>query len=205
VTVTAAIAVQWCDGGPVLPVATMQAPPPGVTVIGLRGQTERESARLAIRAVLADVLAVQCGVAPDRVLLHSPSGDAPWATVQLDAGPRRVALAISHDGDLSVAAFSFADAVGIDVSQVVPMPDWEAVARDYLGPAAVQTLAALPSDARDAAFARAWSEHEARLKSLGLQLEEWRAERAPLLAACACLPLALPAGYAGCLALAATG
>jgi 4'-phosphopantetheinyl transferase len=69
----------------------------------------------------------------------------------------------------------------------------------------VGTLAALPADARDAAFAQAWSEHEARLKSLGLQLEEWRAELAPLLAACTCLPLALPAGYAGYLALAAVG
>jgi len=205
VTVTAALSVRWCDGGPVQPAATTQAPPPGVTVIGLRGQTERESARLAIRAALADALAAHCGVTPDRVLLHSPSGGAPSATVELDAGPRRVALAISHDGDLSVAAFSFAGAVGIDVSQVVPVPDWEAVARDYLGPAAVQALTTLPADARDAAFARAWSEHEARLKSLGLQLEEWRAERAPLLAACACLPLTLPAGYAGCLALAAAG
>jgi 4'-phosphopantetheinyl transferase len=205
VTVTAALAVQWCDGGPVLPVATMQAPPPGVTVIGLRGQTERESARLAIRAALTGALAAQCGVAPDRVLLHAPSGSAPSASVELDGGPRPVALAISHDGDLSVAAFCFAGAVGIDVSLVVPVPDWEAVARDYLGPAAVGTLAALPADARDAAFAQAWSEHEARLKSLGLQLEEWRAELAPLLAACTCLPLALPAGYAGYLALAAVG
>jgi 4'-phosphopantetheinyl transferase len=205
VTVTAAIAVQWCDGGPVLPAATTQAPPPGVTVIGLHGQTERESARLAIRAALTGALAAQCGVAPDRVLLHPPSGSAPSASVELDGGPRPVALAISHDGDLSVAAFCFAGAVGIDVSLVVPVPDWEAVARDYLGPAAVGTLAALPADARDAAFAQAWSEHEARLKSLGLQLEEWRAELAPLLAACTCLPLALPAGYAGYLALAAVG
>jgi 4'-phosphopantetheinyl transferase len=201
---TAALAVRWRDGGPVLPAATTPAPPPGVTVIGLRGQAGRESARLAIRAALTDALAAQCGVAPDRVRLHSPSGSAPWASVELDAGPRRVALAISHDGDLSVAAFCFAGAVGIDVSQVVPVPDWEAVARDYLGPSAVQTLAALPAGVRDAVFAQAWSEHEARLKSLGLQLEEWRPERAPLLAACACLPLALPAGYAGCLALASS-
>jgi 4'-phosphopantetheinyl transferase len=202
----AALAVQWWDGAVASRVAASGAmPPPGVTVIGLRGQAERETARPAIRAALTDALAAQYGVTPDRVLLHSPSGDAPWATVELDTGPRRVALAISHDGELSVAAFSFADAVGIDVSQVVPVPDWEAVARDYLGPAAVQTLAALPFDTRDAAFARAWSEHEARLKSLGLQLEEWRAERASLLAACTCLPLALPAGYAGYLALAAAG
>jgi 4'-phosphopantetheinyl transferase len=112
-----------------------------------------------------------------------------------------VALAISHDGDLSVAAFAATGAVGIDVSRIVPVPDWEAVARDYLGPEAVAALAALPDHARDAAFAHAWSEHEARLKCLGLQLEEWRPDLVPALQACRCLPLALPDAYAGCLAL----
>jgi len=175
------------------------------TVIGLRGQVEREAARRDIRAVLAAALAAQCGVDAGRVQLHSPPGVAPWAVVVEDDGPRRVPLAISHDGALSVAAFSLAGTVGIDVSQVVPVPDWEAVARDYLAPAAVQMLAALPAAGRDAAFARAWSEHEARLKCLGLELDEWRAEREPVLLACACLSLALPAGYVGSLALGPVG
>jgi 4'-phosphopantetheinyl transferase len=172
-------------------------------VIGLRAQPDRETARRAIRAALLDALAARWGVGADRVQLHSPPGAAPWAIVALDGGPRRIALAISHDGELSVAAFWSGAAVGIDVSQVVPVPDWEAVARDYLGPAAAQALAFVPASARDAAFAHAWSEHEARLKCLGLQLDEWRDERAPMLRACRCLPLALPDGYVGSLAVAA--
>jgi hypothetical protein len=41
------------------------------------------------------------------------------------------------------------------------------------------------------AFARAWSEREARLKCRGLALAEWRACDEPLLEACSCLSLVL--------------
>jgi 4'-phosphopantetheinyl transferase len=121
--------------------------------------------------------------------------------VALDAGDQWVALSISHDGDISVAAYSFNGAVGIDVMPIVPVPDWRAVARDYLGPEAARKLAARSDGERDAAFAHAWSEHEARLKCLGLQLAEWCEERIVALQACRCLSLALPDGYVGYVAL----
>jgi hypothetical protein len=92
-------------------------------------------------------------------------------------------------------------AVGIDVMSISPVPDWRAVARDYLGPEAARKLAARSEGERDAAFAHAWSEHEARLKCLGLQLAEWCDERAVALQACRCFPLALPESYVGYVAL----
>jgi 4'-phosphopantetheinyl transferase len=57
---------------------------------------------------------------------------------------------------------------------------------------------AAPAD-RPVAFARAWSEHEARLKCLGIDMGEW--DDNPLLAACRVAPLDLPAGLVGTLAL----
>ena len=180
-------------------------PAEGVTVIGITGQPDRETARLGIRAALRMVLAAHWAVGEDMVELQSPPGAAPSALVRLAGAPRRIPLAISHDGDVSVGAFAAGNAVGIDISQVVAVPDWEAVARDYLGPAVVQALAALPAVERDAAFARAWSGHEARLKYFGLQLEEWSAERAAGLLECRCLELDVPAGYVGFLALGPAG
>jgi 4'-phosphopantetheinyl transferase len=177
------------------------AEPPGLALLGLRGQAAREAARLRIRAVLTTGLAAHVGIDAGRIALHSPQGVAPWAIVALDAGDQRVALSISHDGDISVAAYCFSGAVGIDVMSIVPVPDWESVARDYLGQYAARKLAARPEDERDAAFAHAWSEHEARLKCLGLQLSEWCDERAVALQACRCFPLALPDGYVGYVAL----
>ena len=175
--------------------------PPRLALLGVRGQSAREAARLRIRAALTTALAVHFGVDAGRIALHSPQGVAPWAVVALDAGDQRVALSISHDGDISVAAYSFSGAVGIDVMSISPVPDWWAVARDYLGPEAARKLATRPDGERDAAFAHAWSEHEARLKCLGLQLSEWCDERAVALQACRCFLLALPEGYVGYVAL----
>jgi len=178
---------------------------PGLFLLGVRGQSARESAReaarLRVRAVLTAALAAHFGIDAGRIALHSPQGVAPWAVVTLDAGDQRVALSISHDGDISVAAYSFSGAVGIDVMSIVPVPDWRAVARDYLGPDAARKLVARSDGERDAAFAHAWSEHEARLKCLGLQLSEWCDERAVALQACRCFPLALPDGYVAYVAL----
>lgn len=174
---------------------------PGLALLGVREQSDREAARLRIRAVLTAALAAHFGIDAGRIALHSPQGIAPWAIVALDAGEQRVALSISHDGDISVAAYCLSGAVGIDVMSIVPIPDWRAVARDYLGPEAARKLAARSDGERDAAFAHAWSEHEARLKCLGLQLSEWCDERAVTLQACRCFPLALPDSYVGYVAL----
>jgi len=204
VSMDAPVTVRWAgDAGFSEPGAPARQA--AIGVVGVTGQPDRETARLRIRAALVEALAAHCGIDAGRVQLHSPEGLAPWAVLALDGGERRIALAISHDGDMSVAAYALdGGALGIDVTSIVPVPDWEAVARDYLGPVVAQALAALPAGERDAAFARAWSEHEARLKCLGWQLDEWRDERAPMLLACRCRPLALPDGYVGYLAVAAT-
>jgi 4'-phosphopantetheinyl transferase len=177
------------------------AVPPGLALLGVRGQSDREAARLRIRAALTTALAVHFGIDAGRIALHSPQGVAPWAVVALDAGDQRVALSISHDSDISVAAYSFNGAVGVDVMSISPVPDWRAVARDYLGPVTACKLATRPDGERDAAFAHAWSEHEARLKCLGLPLSEWCDERAVVLQACRCFPLVLPDGFVGYVAL----
>jgi len=191
------LAICWAGDASDSPLAV----PPGLALLGVRGQSDRETARLRVRAVLTAALAAHVDIDAGRIALHSPQGVAPWAIVALDAGDQRVALSISHDGDISVAAYSFNGAVGIDVMSISPVPDWESVARDYLEPEAARKLAAWPESERDAAFAHAWSEHEARLKCLGLQLAEWCEERVVALQACRCLPLALPDGYVGYVAL----
>jgi len=85
---------------------------------------------------------------------------------------------------------------------VTDVPDWKAVARDYLGPDCATALGRVPVAARPEAFARAWSEREARLKCLGMPLAEWDATEPSRLAACACRTIALSAGYVGTVATA---
>ena len=184
----------WAEDG-----FTIAPAPAPVHVIGIRCQPDRATARRTIRTALVAALAQATGLSSERIVMCGAPGEAPYAL--LDSA-RRVSLSISHDGGLSVAALRLdGGAVGIDVMQVTDVPDWEAVARDYLGPACTAALARLPAPARAAAFARAWCEREARLKCRGLPLGEWRAEDASLALACPCLSLALPDGYVGSLAL----
>lgn len=184
-----ALPVRWWDGDWFVGAPASAS---AVQVVGVRGQPDRATARRTIRSALLAALAEASGPSSSIQLCGAP-GEAPYAL--LDDG-RRIALSISHDGDLSVAALRLdGGAVGIDVMQVVDVPDWQAVARDYLGPACAATLADV------SAFARAWSEREARLKCRGLALAEWGACDESLLSACACRSLVLPDGYAGSIAM----
>lgn len=193
-----ALPVRWWADGRFDEAANGPAALPSVRVVGVRGQRDRTTARRTIRAALLDALAEAAGVPSARIGLCGAPGEAPYALL---AG-RRVPLSISHDGDLSVAALRLdGGAVGIDLMRVADIPDWQAVAHDYLGPACAAALARLPDAARAAAFARAWSAREARLKCHGLALAEWRTAEDARLATCACRPLAVPDGYVGSLAL----
>ena len=183
----------WADGGIVGSPASE-----AVHVVGVRGQPDRDTARRTIRCALLAALAEASGLPAPSIRLCGTPGEAPYALLDDD---RCIHLSISHDGDLSVAAFRLdGGPVGIDLMRVTDIPDWQAVARDYLGPACATALARVPAPARAAAFARAWSEREARLKCLGLPLTEWRAGDDARLAACACRPLVVPEGYVGSLA-----
>jgi 4'-phosphopantetheinyl transferase len=192
----------WADGRFVAP-AGERAAPSSICIVGVRGQPDRATARRTIRAALLDALAQAAGVPPTSIRLCGAPGEAPYAL--LDAGrgaSTRIAVSISHDGDVSVAALRLdGGAVGIDVMRVADIPDWHAVAHDYLGPACAAALSRLPAAPRAVAFARAWAGREARFKCLGSPLAEWRADEDAPLAAFACLPLALPAGYVGTVAL----
>jgi 4'-phosphopantetheinyl transferase len=174
-------------------------------VIGIAGQADRDQARRAIRQAIVAELETLAGLPPERIVLHSEPGVAPYALLEAPEGRRLAWLAISHDGELSVAAISLHGAVGIDVTRIAEIPDWRPVARDYLGPDVAASLALLPAPARAAAFARAWSEREARLKCMGWPLAEWNPEADRPLQACRCAALdfsaALPERYVGALAL----
>ena len=175
-----------------------------VSVIGIQGDADRDHARQAIRDAIVAALGQLSGLPPERIVLRAEPGAPPYAVLDAPAGLRRAWLAISHDGALSVAAISLRGAVGIDVTQVADaaaFPDWEAVARDFLGPEVADALAPLPPDERMLAFARAWTEREARLKYLGRELVEWSEEGDAPLGAGRCLALALPDGYVGALVL----
>ena len=150
----------------------------------------REIARQRVRTALRTILAPLLGCPPEAVPLRTAPGQAP----QL-AQDNRIGLSISHEPGLSLLAVRRDGAVGIDLVRISAIPDRLAVARDYLGPRQAAYLATLPETEQAAAFARAWSAHEAGLKCLGLALVEWSPASEARLAGCRYAEIDLPAPW----------
>lgn len=157
--------------------------------------TLRDAGRELIRKALRAVLGGHLGCPPEAVPLRSAPGQAP------DLAGLGIGLSVSHEAGLSLAAIHRRGAVGIDLMRVETLPDWEQLARDYLGCDARRRIAAAPEPQRPQAFGREWTRAEAGLKCLGLGLTEWSPGLDRRLRRCATAELALPAGLAGALAV----
>lgn len=168
---------------------------PVVLMVATPETTLRDEARGLVRGALRSFLSRLAGCPPAAVPLHADPGQAP----RLDFDGLSIHLSISHEAGLSLAAVRNGGKVGVDLMRAADaaMPDWQAVAHDYLGPAA---LAAIEVEG-PAAFARAWTRHEAALKCLGLPLQEWTPALGRELARCHVTQLALPPAYIGAVAL----
>lgn len=159
----------------------------GMLVIGIAAVLPRAEARLRIRAAVRAAAAQWQNLDIEAVSVESTPGTPP----RLLLAGRPAGLSFSHDEGLSLAAIGLHDPVGIDVMRVQDIPDWEPVARDYLGPDVAQELAACPDAQRPLALAQAWTAREAALKCAGRQLAEWDGV-AP---ACRLQAVHLPAPY----------
>lgn len=149
----------------------LRAAHPSVWLLQRQGRNLRGEAR----ALLRDLLAGYLGQAPDQVALHFVEGQPPFVAANWQG--MRLAISMSYSQDLALIALCAGAGIGVDVTEMAPMPDWAQVARLYLGPEAVARLAALDIVARDKMFALAWAELEARGKCLGLGLQEWSSAR----------------------------
>ena len=152
----------------------------------------RDVARQQVRQVLREILG-------DEELVSSPG-----QPIRLARQGSTTGISVSHEAGLSLVAVNYAGPVGIDLMRPLATADWFeqilVVAHDYLGPEIAQELACLPAEVQMRQFAERWVEHEARLKYLGLGLEEWQPTLAQRLSACRVEQLVLPGGYIGAVA-----
>lgn len=161
---------------PVVPLDVAQRPvlraaQPAVWKLAGQGRPLRGEARDLLRRLVAGYL----GTAADETPLHFVPGQAPrvdarWQGLDLS-------LSLSYGKDLALIAICPGARIGVDVTEIAPLPDWARVAELYLGAESVSRLAARDGAARDRMFALAWAELEARCKCLGLGLQEWSGAR----------------------------
>lgn len=177
--------------------------PHGLAVIRLDtpNTQARQAARQMARTALREVLGAWLQRDADTITLTSRPGQG----LTVDLAPLHVGLSLSHAPAMSVAAIRLGGAVGVDLMQVdssrEPMPDWELVATDYLGPQQTQALRKIAPGQRALAFAQSWSRLEAGLKCLGQPLSEWTPALAQQLAQRHFNALELPPSYVGSLCI----
>jgi 4'-phosphopantetheinyl transferase len=149
-------------------------PEDGVAVIAIKTKAAapRAQARMQIRAATKELLSALLSLPADAIDIQSMPGQPP--RIVLPAGDTRtIGCSFAHEDGYSVAAINLRGAVGVDLMRVQDIPDWQAVAIDYLGPATTAILLATPAADRPRAFAQAWAKNEAVLKCHGEQLSEW--------------------------------
>ena len=176
----------------------------GLTVISVATPATHD--RLLARQLIRNALRTLVGKFLDRPAASIALVSHPGQGISLDFSFAQLHLSVSHMPSSSVAAISRRSAIGVDVMHVGglagDMPDWAQVALDYLGPAeAAQLLFSSPAH-RPAAFAEAWTRHEACLKCFGLELTEWTPALARQLASCQVMGLSLPDHCCGTVAIA---
>lgn len=81
--------------------------------------------------------------------------------------------AFAYSSHYALVALHLHGPVGVDLTPVLELPDWQALARDYLGPHSYARLQALPAPQRPRALAQAWCQLEAQLKCRAEALTEW--------------------------------
>lgn len=97
-------------------------------------------------------------------LNEEPTGPRP-------GGCGEMALSLAYTTHCAWLALAQSHSLGIDATIIKDFAERDEVARTYLGPSSA-TIA--DSDEPAAAFAAAWSQHEATLKYHRLPLTEWR-------------------------------
>lgn len=155
-----------------------------------------------------------------RQMLRQHAG--PAMVAQLLQQPRHLrgaqSVSVSHDSHVSLLAWCGVGAVGVDVVALGSLAhagpqELVATAKLYLGPCVASSVAAEPhAKAAQHAFAMHWACMEARLKCLGLELDEWGPARAQKLASVDSVHVNAVDGYGkasrqwvGCVAWSAQG
>ena len=118
---------------------------------------------VAARAALRGVLATYLGCAPADVAFRLGPQGKPALTVPGTA----LHFNLSHSHGVALVAVTRRGEVGVDVEQVRPLTDADALAERYFAPAEVATLRALPEGERMEGFFNAWTRKEAFLKATG--------------------------------------
>lgn len=120
---------------------------------------------IAVRAGLRRLLAAHLGCPPREVPLERRADGKPTLAVS-----SALAFNLAHSGAWALFVVASCDAVGVDLEEVKPRRNSDAVVRRFFSPAEQAAYAAALPGLRPALFHRAWVHKEAYLKARGTGL-----------------------------------
>jgi 4'-phosphopantetheinyl transferase len=115
---------------------------------------------------LRQVLALYLGEAAEEIEFTTGEYGKP----RLAAEPPRLAFNLSHSADLALVAVALDREVGVDVERIKPERDLVALGKRALAPEAAAAVREATEPERARLFYELWTQHEARLKCLGVGL-----------------------------------
>lgn len=165
-----------------------ELPPVGrPLLLRVTASTFRGIARQATRAALRATLASWSGFSPEKLPLTETLAGPVWQGALWD---HALSISVSYAQDEAWVALLRGDRIGVDAMSLDTEFEIEPVARHFLSPAQREAIENSADSLQ--AFAKAWTDLEARSKCLALGLVEWSPTRDAALANCRSLSLTLP-------------
>ena len=118
---------------------------------------------IAAHAALREILSAQTGIAAADLAFTEGEFGKPAL-----AGHTGLHFNLSHSHSIGLVGVSREGEIGVDVEQLHAVSDALALAQTCFTPREVESLLALPANARDRAFLSGWTRKEAVIKALGL-------------------------------------
>jgi 4'-phosphopantetheinyl transferase len=126
----------------------------------------RDARRFRVaRGTLREILGGYLGVAPAAVRFVYAAAGKP--AVAMPEARGAVEFNVSHSGEVALYAIGGAGRIGVDVEQIRPLADLEALAERSFSAAERRALLALSPAEREPAFFACWTRKEAFIKALG--------------------------------------
>ena len=156
----------------------------------------RAQARKLVRIAIKQVLAAKLACPVTEIKLSTQAGQG----LKLLQPKQMIGLSVSHESGLSLIAINMNGKVGVDLINIITIPninEIDALANDYLGVKTAQHLFNLQPEQQSMAFAIAWTEFEAHLKYQEKNLSEYDSANILQTSNVIARQLTMPEGYIG--------
>ncbi len=132
------------------------------------GQFQLDATRfrfVVVRGLLRRILASCVNAAPAQIAFaYGENGKPALAGAHAESG---FTFNVSHSGDYALIGVAVRRAIGVDIEQLRPKPDFASIATGYFSAAEIRELTAFPEADRVRAFYRCWTRKEAFMKATG--------------------------------------